>query len=111
MNGLILLDLKKAFDTINHDILLVKLSRYLVLGNELKWFTFYLSGRKQFCYVNGIRSSLKSVNFGVPQGSCLGPLLFLIYINPISARGSTPLQIFPRHRHKHQPIDSKLSDF
>ena len=53
LNGVIFFDLKKAFDTIDHDILLVKLSRYGVLENELKWFISYLSGRKQFCYVNG----------------------------------------------------------
>ena len=52
LNGVIFFDLKKAFDTIDHDILLVKLSRYGVLENELKLFTSYLSGRKQFCFVN-----------------------------------------------------------
>ena len=73
LNGVIFFDLKKAFDTIGHDILLVKLSRYGALENELKWFTSYLSERKQF-YVNGLHSLFKSINYGVPQGSCLGPL-------------------------------------
>ena len=60
LNGVIFFDLKKAFDTTDHDILLVKLSRYGVLESELKWFTSYLSERKQFCYVNGIHSLFKS---------------------------------------------------
>ena len=92
LNGVIFFDLKKAFDTIDHDILLVKLSRYGVLENELKWFTSYLSERKQFSYVNGIHSLFTSVKYGVPQGSCLGLLLFLIYINdlPLVIKNATP---------------------
>ena len=61
LNGVIFFDLKKAFGTIDHDILLAKLSRYGVLENESKWFTSYLSERKQFCYVNGIHSLFKSI--------------------------------------------------
>ena len=81
MNGVISFDLKKAFNTIDYVVLFVKLSWYGVLENGLKWFTSYLTGGKQLFYVNGILSSFKCANCGVSQRSCLGPLLFLSYIN------------------------------
>ena len=77
--GLAFIDLKKAFDTVDHDILCKKLELYGVQQRELSWFRSYLSNRKQFCRVNGVDSNVAEIEVGVPQGSCLGPLLFLIY--------------------------------
>ena len=77
------IDLKKAFDTVNHDILIQKLEHYGVQNKEIRWFRSYLTNRKQCCKVNGQLSDLESITTGVPQGSCLGPLLFIIYVNDL----------------------------
>ena len=87
----IFIDLQKAFDTVNHNILLKKLDHYGFRGIINNWFRSYLTERKQKVSINGFVSQTKTLKHGVPQGSVLGPILFLLYINDLHNASNFPL--------------------
>ena len=79
--GLIFVDIEKAFDTVNHNILIQKLEHYGIRGNAQNLLDSYLHNRKQYFTALGEQSRLRNIKWSVPQGSTLGPLLFLLYLN------------------------------
>ena len=81
--GLLFLDLSKAFDTVDHNVIRLKLKSLGIKETSVSWFVSYLSDRSQYTVVDGTSSGVERVSTGVPQGSILGPLLFTCYINDL----------------------------
>ena len=93
LTGAVFIDLRKTFDSINHTLLLDKIRSCGVTDTELLWFRSYLTNRKQAASYQNVLSDLEQLSTGVPQGSILGPLLFILFINdlPRSVKSSSIL--------------------
>ena len=91
---LALLDLKKAFDLINHKLLLIKLNSYGIRGLPLQWLSSYLTNRTQKTKVNNVISDSKPISAGVPQGSILGTIIFILFVNDVFQLNSIDIEIF-----------------
>ena len=102
-----ILDFEKAFDTVPHELLKCKLQKYGVRKNILNWIDSFLSDRKQCVVVNGAKSGYEPVASGVPQGTVLGPILFLVHINDISEHVSSDIRLFADDCVCYRTINSK----
>ena len=96
LNGIVLLDLRKAFDLVNYEILLEKLEIHGCSAGSLTWFASYLTGRKQMVSFQGHLSNIATVTVGAPQGSILGPLFFIIFMNdmPLNTGSHDPVDLY-----------------
>ena len=94
LTGMILIDLQKAFDTIDHQILLRKLKAIKFSESTIKWFKLYLSERIFLVNIENKLSDFGDISYGVPQGSILGPLLFMIYVNDMPQAVTSTLLLY-----------------